>query len=313
MKHLNFDWALIPSFLAALEHGSLLGAARATGTSQPSLGRHIAELESQLKQVLFERTGRGLVPTEQALCLAEAARDMQAGADRLARLADGAGQEAQGRVRLSASQPIACFVLPPILARMRQAMPGLVVELVVSNAVSNLLRREADIALRMVQPDQSSLVTRRIGQVALQACASWDYLQRHGRPERPSDLLQHALIAGDRQRDVEDGLEAMGWSTDGLMYGLRTDDLVAQWAAVRAGLGVGFMARHQIAADPGVCPLLPELAAPVLPLWLAVHRELRTSARLRLVSDFLAQAIPQALAVGDGPLPVPDGPAALMV
>lgn len=312
MNNLNFDWALIPSFLAALKHGSLLGAARATGTSQPTLGRHIAELEAQLQQVLFERTGRGLVPTERALCLAEAARDMQAGADRLARLADGAGQEAQGRVRLSASQPIACFVLPPILARMRQAMPGLVVELVVSNAVSNLLRREADIALRMVQPEQSSLVARRIGEVGLQACASWAYVQRHGRPERPSDLLHHALIAGDRQRDIEAGFEAMGWSADQLVYGLRTDDLVAQWAAVRAGLGVGFAGRHQIAADPEVCPLLPELAAPVLPLWLTVHRELRTSTRLRLVSDFLAQAVPEALAVGQSPLPVPDGPAAAL-
>ena len=65
----NFDWRLIPSFLAALDHGSLLGAARALHASQPTIGRHIAALETQLGLVLFERTGRGLLPTPTALRL----------------------------------------------------------------------------------------------------------------------------------------------------------------------------------------------------------------------------------------------------
>ena len=85
----NFDWRLIPSFLAALDHGSLLGAARALHASQPTIGRHIAELEAQLGLVLFERTGRGLVPTPTALRLAESARAMEAGADQLARSVSG--------------------------------------------------------------------------------------------------------------------------------------------------------------------------------------------------------------------------------
>ncbi len=163
MNKRNFDWALIRSFLAALEQGSLLGAARATGVSQPTLGRHITELEHQLQLVLFERTGRGLLPTAQALLMADAAREMQSGAASFSRLASGAGQAVEGRVRISATQPVACALLPPILARMRRALPQIEVELVVSNAVSNLLLREADIALRMVAPEQGSLVARRIG------------------------------------------------------------------------------------------------------------------------------------------------------
>jgi DNA-binding transcriptional LysR family regulator len=295
MNTSNFNWALIPSFLAALEHGSLMGAARATGVSQPTLGRHMAELEAQLQLMLFERTGRGLQPTAQALELAEAARAMQDGAARFSRLASGAGQAVQGKVRLSASQPVACFLLPPILARMRQALPDVVVELVVSNSVSNLLMREADMALRMVRPEQSSLVAQRIGQMTLRACASQSYLQRLGMPQTPTDLLAHDLITGDRNTEIEDGFMAMGFPAQRLRHGLRTDDLNAQWAAVQAGLGVGFMSEHLIRQAPTVAPILPMLALPVLPIWLTVHRELRTSALMRAVFDFLAGEVPLAL------------------
>src|SRR5687768_3888497 len=150
----NFDWSLVRSFLAALDHGSLLGAARALGSTQPTLGRHIAELEAQLGVVLFERTGRGLLPTETALRLADSARAMENGAHQFARNLSGAQTGVSGTVRITASQPVACVVMPAILAQMRLALPEVQVELVASNEVSNLLRREADIALRMVQPQQ---------------------------------------------------------------------------------------------------------------------------------------------------------------
>lgn len=295
MNRSNFNWTLIQSFLAALEHGSLMGAARATGVSQPTLGRHIAELESQLNLVLFERTGRGLQPTAQALTLAEAARAMNAGAADFSRLASGSGQSVQGSVRLSASQPVACHVLPPVLARMRQVLPQVSVELVVSNSVSNLLLREADIALRMVRPEQSSLVAKQIGQVVLRACASQDYLLHRGTPQAPEALAQHDLIAGDHNQEIQAGFEAMGFPSNTLCFGLRTDDLNAQWAAVRAGLGIGFMGDHLLRSDPTVTVVLPTMDLPVLPVWLTVHRELRTSARIRAVYDYLASEVPQHL------------------
>lgn len=149
----SFDWSLVRSFLAVLDHGSLLGAAKVLHTSQPTLGRHIAELESQLGVVLFERTGRGLLPTATALKLADAARGMADGADRLARTLTGAQAKNTGTVRITASTPVAVQILPPILSRMRQALPDIQVELVASNTVSNLLRREADIAVRMLRPE----------------------------------------------------------------------------------------------------------------------------------------------------------------
>ncbi len=305
MNKSNFNWALIQSFLAAMEHGSLMGAARATGVSQPTLGRHIAELEIQLNLLLFERTGRGLQATSHAVALAESARAMYAGAADFSRLALGAGQSVQGSVRLSASQPMAFHLLPPILARMRQALPQVTVELVVSNSVSNLLLREADIALRMVRPEQSSLVAQQIGQVRVRAFASNDYLLRRGTPQVLEDLALHDLIAGDTNTEIQQGFEAVGLPVSALRFGLRTDDMNVQWAAVRAGLGIGFMGEYPLESDPSITALLPMNALPGLPVWLTVHRELRTSARIRAVYDFLAAEVGQALQFGS--IPCRDG------
>ena len=291
----TFDWSLVQSFLAALDQGSLLGAARVLNASQPTIGRHIAELESQLGVVLFERTGRGLLPTATALRLAESARAMEMGAHQLARSVSGAEEGVSGTVRITASQPVACVLLPPVLARMRQALPEVQVELVASNQVTNLLRREADIALRMVRPDQTDLVTKRIGAVGVTACAHRDYLRRRGTPRQPLDLLQHELVGNDRGADIVRGFAAMGQTVTPAQFAFRTDDLIAYWQAVRAGLGIGFVATYLLREDSAVLPLLPTLKLPALPMWLTVHREIRTSARIRAVYDFLAQAVPRAL------------------
>lgn len=290
-----FDWSLVRSFLAVLDQGSLLGAARQLHSSQPTVGRHIAELEGQLGVVLFERTGRGVLPTEAALRLADSARAMQAGADQLARSVTGAARSTAGSVRITASQPVACFVLPPLLAQMRQALPEVQVELLASNAVSNLLKREADIAVRMVQPDQATVVARRVGKVMLRACAHQDYLRRRGVPRQPADLLSHELIGGDRSDDTIKGFAAGGLAVTREQFQFRTDDLIAVWQAVRAGLGVGFVSDHLLRTDTAVVPLLPTLKIAPLPVWLAVHREIRTSQRIRAVYDFLAQALPKVL------------------
>lgn len=294
MTH-DFDWSLVRSFLAALDHKSLLGAARVLKSSQPTIGRHIAELESQLGVVLFERTGRGLLPTDTALKLAEAARSMEQGAQRLARSVAGADASLSGSVRITASQPVACVLLPPILMRMRRALPEIQVELVCSNAVSNLLRREADIAVRMVQPDQATLVARRIGKVGIGAFAHRDYLRRRGTPRQLADLLGHELIGNDQDDNILRGFSAMGYAARRESFAFRTDDLMAYWEAVRAGLGIGFTADYLARTDKDVVPVLPALKIPSLPIWLAVHREIRTSQRIRAVYDFLAEALPRAL------------------
>lgn len=292
----TFDWGLIRTFLAALEQGSLLGAARTLHSSQPTMGRHIAELESQLGVVLFERTGRGLVPTAMALQLAESARAMETGAHQLARTLTGAQAQMRGTVRITASVPVAVTLLPPLLTRMRQSLPDIQVELVSSNQVSNLLRREADIAVRMVHPRQGSLIARKIGNVGLGAYAHRDYLTRRGAPRSPVDILQHELIGGDVDTAILQGFAAMGYPITRDAFALRTDDLMVQWQAVRAGLGIGFVADYMARNEPNVVPVLKDaLKVPSLPMWLAVHREIRTNPRIRAVYDHLAEALPHVI------------------
>lgn len=291
----SFDWSLVRSFLAVLEHGSLLAAARQLQSSQPTIGRHVAELEIQLGVTLFDRTGRGLVPTEAALRLAASARTMQSGADQLARSVEGADRSISGTVRITASQPVSCYVLPPLLAQMRLSLPDVQVELVASNAVSNLLRREADIAIRMVQPEQATVIARRVGKVALRACAHQDYLRRRSAPRQPTDLLNHDLIGGDRNDETLKGFAAAGLLVGKEQFAFRTDDLIVVWQAVKAGLGIGFVSEHLLRTDPAVVPLLPKLKIQPLPVWLVVHKEIRTSKRIRAVYDFLADALPGAV------------------
>ena len=292
-----FDWSLTRSFLAVLDQGSLLGAARQLKTSQPTLGRHIAELESQWGVVLFERTGRGLVPTATALKLAESARAMETGALQLSRTLTGTQSQTAGTVRITASVPVAVQLLPPILARMRQTLPDIQVELVSSNQVSNLLRREADIAVRMVRPEQGTLVARKIGRVGVGAYAHRSYLARRNPINQPTDLLQHDLIGNDADPSILRGFRAMGYPVTKESFVLRTDDFIVQWQAVRAGVGIGFVADYMAVTDPDVLPVLGGmLPIPDLPMWLTVLREIRTNARIRAVYDFLADALAQVLA-----------------
>ena len=292
----SFDWSLIRSFLAALDQGSLLAAARLLKTSQPTLGRHIAELENQLGVVLFERTGRGLVPTATALQLAESAREMESGALQLTRTLSGSQLQTKGTVRITASVPVAVQLMPALLARMRAALPDIQVELVSSNQLSNLLRREADIAIRMVRPEQGTLVAKKIGDVGVGAYAHRNYLSRRSPIRKPADLLQHDLIGSDSDTTILQGFQAMGYTVGTEAFALRTDDLLVQWQAVRAGLGIGFLANYMARTDADVLRVLPGLIeVPDLPMWLAVHREIRTNQRIRAVYDFLAEALPHVI------------------
>jgi DNA-binding transcriptional LysR family regulator len=291
----SFDWALVRSFLAVLDAGSLMGAARRVGAQQPTLSRHVAELEAQLGAPLFERTGRGVTPTAMALAIADAARQMQDGADTLARSLARERSATTGSVRISTSQVAATWLLPDLLARFADAEPGIQVDLVASNQVSNLLRREADIAVRMVRPAQASLVARKLADIRIVACAHERYLERAGKPRKPADLLAHRLIGYDRDDSIVRGFAQLGFHITREHFALRCDDQVAYGRLVAAGAGIGFVAQYAMQQWPGMRPLLSMLAIPPLPCWLAVHREIRGSRVVRRVYDYLAEAIPRAL------------------
>lgn len=292
----RFDWSLMRSFLAVLDAGSLMGAARQLQALQPTLSRHIAELETQLGAPLFERTGRGVVPTATALAIAEGARQMQAAADAVQHTLAGRRTATTGTVRVTTSVVAASYLLPPVLAALQREEPGIAIELVASNQISNLLRREADIAVRMARPAQTALIARKLGEVAIVACAHASYLQASGTPAQPADLVRHRLIGYDRDDTIERGFAALGLPLRREQFVLRSDDQLAYGRLVAAGAGIGFLARYNLPHLAGVQPVLPMLQIAPLPCWLAVHREIRGNPVVRRVYDFLAAALPAALA-----------------
>ena len=292
---MTFDWTLMHSFLAVFNAGSLSGAARQLACSQPTVGRHIAQLERQLGSTLFERNGRGLVPTAAALSIVEHARSMEDGAQTIARKLTGLDRELNGSVRVSASQVVAVHLLPGVLGVLRQQLPGVAVDIVASNRISNLLRREADIAIRMARPQQTSLIARRIGKVDIGVYASGEYLSRHPAPRSTRDLLRHELIGFDQDGRIIHALRAVGVPATRESFPVRSDDHLVHWQCLTAGLGIGFAATWLAGREPRLHRLLPALPIPPLPVWLTVHREIRSNLRVRAVFDFLAAAVPDAL------------------
>lgn len=207
------------------------------------------------------------------------------------------GQSTQltGTVRISATQTIAVHLLPPIIGGFREQQPGNAIEVSVSNALSNLLRREADVAIRMVRPAQSSLVARRIGDVRIGAYASADYVLRRGLPRTPAELARHDLIGLDRDDSILRSFAALGHRIERESFAVRSDDHLLIWEALRAGLGIGFAATWLADRERSLQRVLPDLPMPSLPVWLAVHREIRSSATIRVLYDYLAKAIPAAI------------------
>jgi len=285
------NWDLYRTFLAVLKEGSLSGAARALGLAQPTVGRHIEALEQALGFTLFIRSQHGLSPTEGAQQLKPYVEALASTAAAVLRTASGQAGEARGVVRVTASEVIGAEVLPAILGPVREAHPELAIELVLSNRIENLLTREADIAVRMVRPDQDALVARHIGEIPLGLFARRDYLKRHGAPQSLADLAQHALIGFDRDESSVRAFAALLGPIDRNVFALRTDNQLAHLAAIRAGFGVGVCQVGLAKRDPNLVRVLRDQFKASLDTWLAMHEDLKETRRCRVVFDALAEGL----------------------
>jgi DNA-binding transcriptional LysR family regulator len=289
---MDIDWTLIRSFLAVAEAGSLSAAARATGISQPTLGRHMQAVEAALEVQIFTRTAQGQALTEAGQALLAPARAMQAAAAELALTAKGHGTGIEGTVRITASRVVSHVILPGVLAKLRAAESGIQIDLVPSDTTENLLFGEADIALRMYRPTQPDLVARQIGVLPLGLYGSKAYLDRKGRTGSLDDLMGHDFIGQDRADQIIRVMRMMGIEVGRSFFPVRCDDPLTYVELVRAGCGLGGILRALGDADPGLerIDLIPDL--PSLPVWLTAAPRLRQSPRLRRVWDLLAQAFP---------------------
>lgn len=283
------DWSYLQSFVAVAEHQSLSAAARATGSSQPTLSRHIAQLETILGARLFDRTKAGVTLTQKGSDVLAHATAMADAAGRLSFLQGDQGAAMEGTVRITASQIVATFVLPDILTALHARHPNIAIELVASDDTNNLLRREADIALRMYRPTQGDVISQLVGHFELAAYAAPSYLAASGPLEHPADILKHDVIGYDRSTLIIDGLKAFGLSVDRDFFKFRSDDQVVCWQMVRAGYGIGFNQRAIGDADDRVQRLFGAGSVGQMPLWLTAHPELRGTPRVRRVYDALKE------------------------
>lgn len=276
-------WDLYRSFLAVLRAGSLSAAARELGLTQPTLGRHIDALEAAVGFALFVRSPHGFLPTDHARQLQPYAESLAATAAALMRAASSDSAEARGTVRITASEMVGCAVLPPILAKLNRDYPGIKLELALSNQTQDLLRREADIAVRMLRPTQQVLIARRSGAIELGLHAHRDYLARRGTPATLDELHQHALIGFDQESAF---IRSMKHHLGGLArdnFALRSDSDVAQMAAIRAGFGFGICQCPLARRDPDLVRVLPGAFSASLDTWIAMHEDLRDSRRCSVV------------------------------
>lgn len=285
------SWELYETFLAVMRTGSLSGASRALTVAQPTVRRRVEALEEALGTVLFTRATNGLVPTDAARTTQPHAEAMSASARALIRATSGPLEAHSGTVRVTASEIIGLEVIPPTLGPLRAKWPALQLELALSNRLEDLLRRDADVAVRMTAPTQASLVARRVGVIPVGLFAHEDYLAEHPAPRRPAGLLEgHALIGADRDQGQLRFLASYGVAARAKDFAIRTDSDGAQLAAVRAGLGIGVCQVPLARKTKGLRRVLPRIEFP-LETWVVMHEDQRSVRRVRLVFEHLVEAL----------------------
>ncbi|WP_416362819.1 LysR family transcriptional regulator [Pseudomonas sp. NFX183] len=285
----HIGWELYRSFLGVLKEGSLSGAARQLGITQPTVGRHIAALETALGVVLFTRSPTGLLPTAVAHTLRAHAETMERTAAALERAASSQGDEVRGVVRVSASEVIGVEVLPPIITALRRQHPHLRVELILTNRLIDLLQLEADIAVRMVRPSQEQLLARRVGLIEVGLHARDDYLQERGMPVQMQDLAGHSVIGFDQENAFIHSLAIKGFERSA--FAISSDSDLAQLALIRAGAGIGGCQVQLAKQNPRLQRVLPQAFAFKMDTWVTMHEDLRNSPRCRVTFDALVAGL----------------------
>lgn len=287
------QWDHWRSFIAVAEQGSLSAAARVLGLTQPTVSRHVDLLEQAVGARMFLRSPQGLSLSDLGHQLMPEARAMAAAAAALERTASAPAEDARGIVRLSASEVVGSEILPGVLAPLLAAHPGLEVELGLSNRNDDLLRRQADLAVRMQRPTQTGLVARKIADVRIGLYAHERYLAAKEAPQTVAHLAGHVLIGPDQDSTALSAMLSTGITRR--MIRFRCDRENAQINAIRAGMGIGAMQAGIARLQPALRPILADILAFKIDCWVVMHEDLRTNLRVRLVFDHLVRHLPGTL------------------
>lgn len=287
----NLDWNQLKAFLETAETGSLSAAARKLGLTQPTLSRQVAAIEQRMGVTLFERVGKAMALTATGLDLLAHARAMGAAADALGLAATGRSQAVGGVVSVSATDAVAAYLLPPLVRQLRDQAPGIAVEVISSNGFSDLLRREADIAIRHVKPEQPELIARLVREATANFYASEDWVKTHGHPRSADEAAHLHFVGSDRSGQFLAYLRQHGLPLTEANFSCYADHTVPHWALVRQGMGIGVVGDDMVRDTPGIVRVLDDVPPVRFPIWLVTHRELRTSRRIRVVFEALAKGL----------------------
>ncbi|GGZ95921.1 LysR family transcriptional regulator [Arenicella chitinivorans] len=288
---MEFDWNHARAFLVTAEQGSLSAAARVLGLTQPTLGRQVNALERELGVTLFQRVGRGLTLTQSGAYLLEHVKSMGMAAGHVSLAAMGQSQSITGTVCISVSEIYATLVMPQIVMEIRDREPGITIEVVATNEISDLQKREADIAVRAVRPTQSELITKKIKEMSATFYATPGYLQKIGPAKTIQDLTHAHFISVGSCEAYKKAMAGSGLMLTDENISVVCESHLVHWEMTKMGLGIGLVPTHIGDAEPSVQRVIAGLDLIQFPIWLTTHRELRTSKRIQLVFDLLAEAL----------------------
>jgi len=287
---MDLVWDDLRVFLAIAREGSLSAAARRLSVDQSTVGRRLAALETTTSARLFDRTPRGYLLTAAGEAVLPKAEEIESAALSVERKLLGQDARPEGRVRLATSDGFAVWFVIPRLQALRARQPGIEIEVVTGNPPVNLARREADLSLRFSKPSQPNVIARQLGQGAWAVYGSASYVEQRGLPQAARKLDSHDVI--DFSDDLS-GTVGARWLRDNGERGrvvMRSDSLLSHAAAVASGLGISPL--------PCVCgdvhPQLRRLFPRTIghhDIWLVVHPDVRTSARVRAVMDHLTELV----------------------
>lgn len=288
---LNFDWNHARAFLVTAEQGSFSAAARALGIAQPTIGRQVAALEQGLGLALFNRTTNTLELTAAGIELLESVRAMQTAARHFSQTAQGQSRALEGTVCITASELIAAYILPPIITRLRHLHPGIDIRIVTSNKSHDLLRRQADIAIRNYTPKQPDLVAKKVADRHARLYANPSYLKQLGNPRTAADLSQAEFFSFDDTEAMITGLSHLGLELTTKNFPITTDNHLVQWEMCKLGAGICIVMDEVGDREPRVQRVLPDSPSFPVPIWIVAREELRTSRRLRVVYEILSEGL----------------------
>jgi len=286
------DWDDLRYFLAIHRTGSLAGAAVQLGINPTTVGRRLAALEERAETRLFDRTPAGYVLTAAGRDILPRAERMEGEALAVERDIAGSDQRVAGVVCVTATEMLTTRFIAPHLARFSARYPGITLDLWCTNAAVSLVRREADVALRLSRPREDDVISRQLADIALALYASAAYVERCGRPDDPERTLAgHAVIGFAQTPPFRVENEWFDVRAEGARVVMRSDSVSSIYAATAAGLGIALLPRAVADHDPQLVRLPTETSPRPRVIWQTMHRALRNNARVRAVTEFLVEIL----------------------